>query len=184
MDDKIRKQIIIKEITDWKQSRLLPEEYCNFLLTLYTEGNQELLNAESGEKKKARKTIIPSIAIFLLLLISFLVTYFTEINLVLQIVIFSIFIIICVLGAVIFRKNQLLQHFSYIIGAIIFLFASVHICDRLFIDNQYAMLVTVMLHTILWLCLGIFLKKKYFLISSVLGLLLIIITFIKWNFII
>ena len=36
--DENRKQIIIKEIGYWKNNKLLPEQYCNFLLALYTEG--------------------------------------------------------------------------------------------------------------------------------------------------
>ena len=36
--DENRKQIIIKEIGYWKNNKLLPEQYCDFLLALYTEG--------------------------------------------------------------------------------------------------------------------------------------------------
>ncbi len=37
--DETRKQIIINEIEYWKEHHLLPEQYCDFLLALYTEGN-------------------------------------------------------------------------------------------------------------------------------------------------
>lgn len=33
-----RKKIILNEILFWKQNKLLPEHYCDFLATLYTEG--------------------------------------------------------------------------------------------------------------------------------------------------
>ncbi|QTM99853.1 hypothetical protein ERJ70_11445 [Sediminibacillus dalangtanensis] len=33
-----KKEIIIREIQQWKQSRLLPGEYCDFLLALYSQG--------------------------------------------------------------------------------------------------------------------------------------------------
>ena len=33
-----KKQIILNEILFWKQNKLLPEQYCDFLLKLYTEG--------------------------------------------------------------------------------------------------------------------------------------------------
>ena len=36
-----RKKIIMTEIDYWKQHKLLPEQYCDFLITLYTEGNRE-----------------------------------------------------------------------------------------------------------------------------------------------
>ncbi|MEM5592255.1 hypothetical protein AAHH67_11950 [Niallia circulans] len=34
-----RKTIIVKEIAYWKENKMLPEHYCDYLLTLYTEGN-------------------------------------------------------------------------------------------------------------------------------------------------
>ncbi|WP_156323827.1 hypothetical protein [Bacillus sp. JCM 19034] len=36
---KERKEIVIEEIKHWRKSKLLPEHYCDFLLTLYSEGN-------------------------------------------------------------------------------------------------------------------------------------------------
>ncbi|MFC4320808.1 hypothetical protein [Litchfieldia salsa] len=179
MDESNRKKIIIKEIRDWKQSRLLPEEYCNFLLTLYTEGDFNLLNEELKETKKVKKTFTPVFFIFCLLPISFLVTYFTEINLVLQIAIFSVFIIICVLSSIFLKKNQLLQHFSSIIGALIFLNATVQLNSHFNGDNQFALLVIVLLNCLIWLVLGIFLKRNYFLFASGLGIVLTIIAFFR-----
>lgn len=36
-----RKRIIISEIKYWKQNKLLPEHYCDFLITLYAQGEDE-----------------------------------------------------------------------------------------------------------------------------------------------
>ena len=36
--DKNRKEIIVKEIEYWEENRMLPAHYCQYLLTLYTEG--------------------------------------------------------------------------------------------------------------------------------------------------
>ncbi|WP_054752994.1 hypothetical protein [Piscibacillus salipiscarius] len=44
-----RKEVIIKEIKYWKESKLLPEKYCDFLLMLYTQGEG---NSESEVSKK------------------------------------------------------------------------------------------------------------------------------------
>src|SRR5690606_36010375 len=76
-----RKQIIVNEITFWKQNKLLPEHYCDFLMTLYTEGEQEpsivgnakeAVKAQEKRKGKAWFFIVPFIAIALVAL-SFLV---------------------------------------------------------------------------------------------------------------
>ena len=49
-----RKQIILNEILFWKQNKLLPEHYCDFLMTLYSEGN-EFETEEKASHKKAVK---------------------------------------------------------------------------------------------------------------------------------
>ena len=36
-----RKRIIISEIKYWKNNKLLPEHYCDFLITLYAQGEEE-----------------------------------------------------------------------------------------------------------------------------------------------
>lgn len=55
-----RKKIIMAEINYWKQNKLLPEHYCDFLLTLYTQGDhvQEIsaTDAVLSKKKKKLKT--------------------------------------------------------------------------------------------------------------------------------
>lgn len=50
MDEK-RKTIIIKEIMTWKENRMLPEQYCDYLLTLYTEGD----HPQQSNSKKSKK---------------------------------------------------------------------------------------------------------------------------------
>ena len=39
-----RKRMIISEIKYWKQNKLLPEHYCDFLITLYAQGEDENRN--------------------------------------------------------------------------------------------------------------------------------------------
>lgn len=43
------KRVIVNEITFWKQNKLLPEHYCDFLIALYTKGEKE----ETEKKTKA-----------------------------------------------------------------------------------------------------------------------------------
>ena len=45
-----RKRIIISEIKYWKQNKLLPDHYCDFLITLYAQGeDEEDINAKSED---------------------------------------------------------------------------------------------------------------------------------------
>ncbi|WHY95984.1 hypothetical protein [Peribacillus simplex] len=51
--DEMRKKIIIQEINSWKESRMLPEQYCNYLLALYCQGE---LPPSKSIKTKSKKT--------------------------------------------------------------------------------------------------------------------------------
>lgn len=58
-----RKKTIITEIKYWKENKLLPEHYCDFLITLYTQGEQEGdISASdailSKRKKKFNKSFV------------------------------------------------------------------------------------------------------------------------------
>ena len=46
-----RKRMIISEIKYWKQNKLLPEHYCDFLITLYAQGE---------DKKEVKATEVDS----------------------------------------------------------------------------------------------------------------------------
>lgn len=52
--DNPKKQIIINEILFWKQNKLLPEHYCDFLMTLYTEGEDIQLQNHISIKKSIK----------------------------------------------------------------------------------------------------------------------------------
>ncbi|MBW7473690.1 hypothetical protein K0T92_02900 [Paenibacillus oenotherae] len=39
--DQERRKVIVKEIEHWQRSKLLPDQYCDFLLNLYLEENEE-----------------------------------------------------------------------------------------------------------------------------------------------
>ncbi|WP_139365090.1 hypothetical protein [Litchfieldia alkalitelluris] len=181
MDDLLRKKIIIKEISEWKQSRLLPESYCDFLLSLYTEGNNELIPTKDHKNYKSKTlTVIISLVSFILLtiLFLFLVTYFTEINLNLQMLINCLFIIICFLFGYFYRENRWIHHFSLIVGALLVLIFSIQIVE-IYFPNQYAIFLTIIVHCLAWFIIGLKSTKRYFLIASAFGLIITIIAFFK-----
>lgn len=177
MDAQTKRKIIINEISYWKQSRLLPEAYCNFLLTLYSEGNQELVPGKT-QKLTRLLSVFSYIYIALVLPLAFLVIYFTEKNFVLQIPIF-IFLIIVAIGISVFMKNdRYLHHFSAIIGALLFLLLSVKVTE-LFFSEPFFIFVTVVIHCFFWLFVGLKTSRKYFSAAGVIGFLITIIAFFK-----
>ena len=58
--DKKRREIIVSEISYWEENRLLPAHYCQYLLTLYTEGEG---------KDRLKKSIHPPKMLVLVIII-------------------------------------------------------------------------------------------------------------------
>lgn len=181
MDDLIKKKIIIKEISEWKQSRLLPESYCDFLLSLYTEGNNELIPTKTNKNNNSKtfRVIISLVSFSLLtLLFLFLVTYFTEINLNLQMLISGLVIIITLILGYFYRENRWISDILLIISALLILIFSIQIVE-IYFPYRYSILFTILIHCIAWFLIGLKSTKRYFLIASAFGLIITIIAFFQ-----
>lgn len=172
-----RKEIIIKEILYWKESRLLPEQYCNYLLALYTEGNQPE-EVTKGKNKRTRRAPFPfkTVLPLLLLPIAFCVLYFTELSFGMQM---SFFVILLLLGFALtyyfFKKEKMFQ-IPLVISAFMLLLTSIEWISHTFPDALNALYAILVVNCALWLLAGWKLKLLYFLISGVLGVLLLIIS--------
>ncbi|NLY81097.1 MAG: hypothetical protein GX072_14775, partial [Lysinibacillus sp.] len=78
-----RKKIILNEILFWKQNKLLPEHYCDFLLSLYSEGEelhlqQEISHKKSVKAKEKRKKIIIALLLSIVTLALFVIMFMTK----------------------------------------------------------------------------------------------------------
>ncbi|NIK77411.1 hypothetical protein FHS15_002547 [Paenibacillus castaneae] len=86
-----RRQIIVKEIDHWRRSKLLPDQYCDFLLNLYADHDTiETLKEQHNTVGKAIAAVQRATGLQWLLtfgtftLISFVVLYFNEFHPLLQ----------------------------------------------------------------------------------------------------
>lgn len=167
-------EIIIKEIKYWKEHRLLPEHYCDFLLTLYTEGDESKQNT----KNFSLKSMLFHFWIYFLIAqlpITFLVIYFTEMSYVLQMFLFLIFIVISIVSAwFLYKNNSKYVHIPMIVGALISFLVSVHFIGYTFPDQKLIMLFNILVNCILWIVLGIKMKMSYFVISGGIGAIILI----------
>src|SRR6478672_1729724 len=168
--DENRKQIIIKEIGYWKKNKLLPEQYCDFLLALYTEGTG--LNEKSNKSKNRKKVFLWLLTIPIIVFI----VYFTELSLILQIVFAIVFILIGIYLTFYLRRSGLLFHIPLIISALLLLFVSVELTLTNFPKSTIILYSILMVNCFMWLVGGWKFKQIYFTISGVLGLLLITIS--------
>ncbi|MGM9950610.1 MAG: hypothetical protein ACI33P_10810 [Lysinibacillus sp.] len=175
-----RKQIIINEITFWKQNKLLPSHYCDFLMTLYTEGeyqgDEPAGNAKQSikgrEKRKGRWVFLlfPAIAVILLVLLFTLDSMWLAGVPALLLAIASV-----ALAFYYAKKSELLAPVLYISGALLLFGLSVKLSVAYFPDNNTALYGVLIGNSLFWLLSGWKMKLIYFTVSGVLGLLAILV---------
>lgn len=167
-----RKTIIVKEIVYWKENRMLPEHYCDYLLTLYTEGNHPAKEADSISKSSLT-LFLGSLCLSFIPIIVFLF-YFTELSFILQMSISLVFLTFCI-GSIYFLKYRHLGADIAISAAVlIFLLASVHMVIQLFPGNLMMLNSMLIFHCLIWFITGRKFKLLYLTISSCVGFILLI----------
>ena len=173
-----KKQIIMNEITFWKQNKLLPEHYCDFLMTLYSEGKQQeeiegkVKNAvKSVEKRKKLSLAVffPVVAAVIVLLL-FTMQYEWVV-----IAVAGVFAASCLLGAFYFaKKNNILATMLQLATALLALGITLKVCTTYFAGNNEMLYVLLLINCVFWLLSGITMRIIYFTISGVLGILVIV----------
>lgn len=163
-----RKKIIIQEIKYWKHSKLLPEKYCDFLLTLYSGGEENITSV-----KKKISLHIP-LWIFTVIFFAILfVNYFTEIPIGLQITLTAIAIIIFGFFTVRYLDHKLLFQLALACLALLVLIESVNIANFFFPNSNAVLYIILLIQCGIWFIVGQKLKLMYFSISGVIGFIII-----------
>lgn len=173
-----KKQIIMNEITFWKQNKLLPEHYCDFLMTLYSEGNQNTeiegktknaIKSVEKRKKLSIATFFPIVAAVIVLLL-FTIQYEWVV-----IAIAGVFAACCLVGAIYFaKKNTILATMLQLATALSALGVTLKICTTYFDGNNEMLYMLLLINCVFWLISGIMMRIIYFTISGVLGIIVII----------
>lgn len=174
-----RKKIIISEIKYWKKSKLLPEQYCDFLLALYSHGEEEVNKEEkfpasvlAKEKKKINRRIL-----FLVLLsaISSASLFIVSNYPVIAVTIAAIFVIVLLSYAIRHDSTQsAIYSFLYIASAFMLLAMSLKIWLVFFEGHTMLLIGLLLINCLLWLFTGRLLNLLYFTISGGAGILLIV----------
>ena len=175
-----RKQIILNEIAFWKKNKLLPEHYCDFLMTLYTEGAYEGEGPAGNTKHSIKELekrkgtwmplLFPTVAIILLALLM------TPDSLWLIGIPAALLAIASVAGAFYYaKKNELLAPALYISGALLLFGLSVKLSLAYFPENNTALYGVLIGNSLFWLLSGWTMKLIYFTVSGALGLLAVVV---------
>lgn len=178
-----KRMVILNEISFWKKNKLLPEHYCDFLTTLYSEGEEvedhsklEVSASNSILAENSTKNTIKMVFLTICTITLIVTLFVLKAPFVLIPIIFSISAIIGILLFVFkFTRNRtIMTTFAYATVALLILGVSIKLAN-LFAGEQSFMLYIVLIgNCILWLICGKFLNLIYFKISGVVGLIIII----------
>ncbi|QED48669.1 hypothetical protein [Cytobacillus dafuensis] len=172
-----RKKIIVNEIVNWKKNRLLPEQYCDYLLALYTEGNQQEEMEGSGKNKNF---FWENHYLFLLLIpLSVFLIHFTELSIILQMTFSLLFVFTAILFTFYFFRKGILLQIPLFVAALIILLASVEFFSSVYPDSPLLLYFNLIINCIIWMITGWKLKLPSFSISGILGFILIVIFIFK-----
>lgn len=171
-----RKRMIISEIKYWKQNKLLPEHYCDFLITLYAQGEEEeeVKATEAilvkGKKKLKRTVIILSILAIIVSGGMFVFIQYPGLTLILTAAVLLSFLLLTLHKSTI---QMGVAPFLYILASLMLLLMSLKLWDVFFEGHTMLLIGLLILNCALWLFAGLMLKLQYFSISGAAGLLLI-----------
>ena len=179
-----RKQIIMNEIAFWKKNKLLPEHYCDFLLALYTQGD----NHGNEQTDKASKAVLAKEQKFKFMLYTVVGIITAVLMASLFVVTTAVFIPIILVAIAIFaflyiaiklvKNKSVLTPLLFVFSALLLLALSFKVWDVYFGDNPLLLIAIIFGNCLLWLFSGLLMKLVYFSISGILGLLLITAYFI------
>ncbi len=160
----------------WKQNKMLPEHYCEFLLSLYSEGN--------NQPKKKESFILRNwwylLTLYSLMIpISVFVIYFTELSNVLQTVILLAFVVLLFFSAIYFSDKEKSFPLLFIQASVIFFMASLHFNLSYEEKSEWSLYLILFINCIFWGWIGLKWRLTYFYIASALGSIVILIFIFK-----
>ncbi|MBA9025462.1 hypothetical protein [Peribacillus huizhouensis] len=167
--NEMRKKVIIQEIIYWKKNRLLPDQYCDYLLALYSGGEE----VKSCTNLTKTTNYLYSI-IGLLLLLTLFLNYFTQLAVGLQMGLTYFLLFALISCTIFFYKKKFYYHFPLIGSAIVLLLVTIRTADFIASEQVIVLYILLIVNCLIWLVLGKKLNLIYFLVSGFLGLTTII----------
>ncbi len=124
---------------------MLPDQYYDYLLALYTEGNQP---KELRKEKIGLMVYLLNLIFLLLIPISVFLIYFTELSIILQIAFLSLFVFAGIFAVFYFSKKGISYHLPIISAALILLIRS-----GAFVSGEYRVNHSMLYLTLVLNCL-------------------------------
>lgn len=166
-----RTRTIINEINYWKEHKLLPEIYCDFLLALYTKGN--ILDSETTVKQSKRiqfSSIIQVIIIILTLVLSLITAYNSYIDRFLQQLLLIVLLLLSIWVYIqIKNNNEIFRQIALFSQLIIILNMSIYLSQHLF-STVWIQNIIILANFPFWYHMGRRNKEKFIRLLGLLGI--------------
>ncbi|GEL78304.1 hypothetical protein [Tenuibacillus multivorans] len=174
-----RKEIILDEIKYWKQSKLLPTEYCDFLIMLYTEGEGVTEKTESKRKQRGSLRRILDIIFLLLLIPVFIyVILFYDLSIDVKMLITLGMLILTGIHYYVYKKsNTVYVHLPIILFFLVLLVGTFAFVQSVS-DSSLFIQLTILLHCFIWLMFGYWKRLYYLIASGIIGVILLMVSYI------
>lgn len=175
-----KNSIIIEEIKKWQEAKLLPDTYCEFLLSLYTRGEAEEEDEEKSSMLEAIFKYSKQVVLSFLIVIGIIgtvlfVIYFSEFSPAIQLGIIAVFLILSIVGAKYYHQNNLVLSNVYVVlSAFISFLLLVVGMELFFADNQVALGIGIVVLCLFWIIIGWKFRYHYLYIAGGAGLLLLV----------
>lgn len=166
-----RKKIILKEIHFWKQNKMLPEQYCNYLIALYSEGEDDQPFLYEKRKWLNQSELYFSLLFLMLIIISIVITYITDFPIEMQTLFLAVFVFILLLSWRFFRKKGKNPLVIFITGAFLLLLYTVQLNDAFFASKASSLYMMLLLNSFIWLTAGIWRRVPFFILSGAIATL-------------
>lgn len=182
-NEQIKKKLIIREISFWKKNHLLPEHYCDFLMQLYTEGEALLEEQEEVSKQAVLKNdSVPIIKVVQMLMLALttlamivLMFLFAQKYAIIPIALScTIFIALVYYLLKTANSRTLTNTLIYATAALLLFAISIKVSTLLAPRHSLITLGVLLINCILWIIVGVQKKLIYFMISGILGIVLML----------
>lgn len=174
MDDKNKRAILIKEIEQWRKSKLLPEHYCDFLLNLYLEDgaskskktkkneNSKFISAFAAVMRNSNWKIW--VAIFgLIAAIALTALNFNAFELPMQIGVSAVFLFLCyATGSVQNTKEPVRAQVLFGMASLFLLFIGVYLFRLHGVVEPVPVVGYVVLCSLIWILTGLLAGRMLF----------------------
>lgn len=172
-----KRKLIVREIEQWREGKLLPEHYCDFLLNLYDERPERRDTKRMGISKQAVKNSnwkIWLLGTMLTALVAYVLLYFNSFPFPMQMAAVVAFVAGSFsAGIAVSPRNRTAGYAFAGIGSMVLLGAGVYLLWAYELDEAPLLIAYVALCSFVWILVGLGMRMGVFHYCGWIGLLLV-----------